>query len=56
MGIKSSHRTTIVCCRQKQPCGGRAEAIVDPDVWTERFEDAFARIAGCFKRMELTGP
>ena len=29
-----------------------AEAIVDPDAWTELFEDAFARIAGCFARVE----
>jgi SRSO17 transposase len=29
-----------------------AEAIVDPDAWTELFEDAFARIAGCFTRVE----
>jgi SRSO17 transposase len=29
-----------------------AEAIVDPDAWIELFEDAFARIAGCFGRVE----
>ena len=29
-----------------------AEAIVDPAVWLDIFEDAFARIAGCFGRRE----
>jgi SRSO17 transposase len=29
-----------------------AEAIVDPAAWSELFEDGFARIAGCFGRVE----
>jgi hypothetical protein len=29
-----------------------AEAVVDPDAWSGPFEDGFARIAGCFGRVE----
>src|ERR1700738_5215170 len=49
MGTATAQRSSVVDRNNRAVA---AAAIVDPDVWTELFEDAFARIAGRFRRVE----